>query len=132
LYAQELSDSRLLNRVDIIIPVPLHPRKLRKRGYNQSQCFAEGLSDITGIPVMANILVRKAHSSTQTKKSRYERWKNVEDIFGVVRPELIRGRHVLLVDDVITTGATVEACAAMLLSEDDVKVSVASIAFAAE
>lgn len=132
LYALELSDSRLLSQVDLIIPVPLHPRKLRKRGYNQSQCFAEGLAGITGIPVMANILVRKAHSSTQTKKSRYERWENVEDIFGVVKPELIRGRHVLLVDDVITTGATIEACAVKLLAVDGVKVSVASIAFASE
>lgn len=132
LYAYELSDTQFLSGVDMIIPVPLHPKKLRKRGYNQSLCFAEGLSEISGIPVAGQVLFRKADSATQTKKSRYERWENVEGIFDLRDTEKITGKHILLVDDVITTGATLEACACMLLAKENVRVSVASIAFASE
>jgi ComF family protein len=131
-YAFELGDSWKQGSVDIIVPVPLHPKKQRKRGYNQSQCFAEGLADEWKIPVEAACLFRKKHSSTQTRKSRYERWENVEDIFGVRNQDRIEGKHILLVDDVITTGATLEACATVLMKLKGVRVSAMSIAFAAE
>jgi ComF family protein len=110
----------------------LHPGKLRKRGFNQSLCFAEGLSKVWNIPVEKDCLFRKKDSGTQTRRSRYERWENVEDIFGIKNQERIKGKHILLVDDVITTGATIEACAAVLLKLETTKVSVLSIAFAAE
>ena len=132
LYGYELGDGITLKEVDVIMPVPLHPRKLRKRGYNQSHCFAEGLSEAMNIPVENNCLFRKKDTGTQTKKSRYERWENVEDIFGIRNIEKIKGRHVLLVDDVITTGATIEACANVLLAIEGTRVSAVSIAFAAE
>jgi ComF family protein len=132
LYAYELSDSQFLNGIDMVIPVPLHLKKLRKRGYNQSQCFAEGLAAAAGIPVMGGILSRKTNTATQTKKTRYERWENVEGIFELYNVERITGKHILLVDDVITTGATIEACAGILLGAEDVRVSVASIAFASD
>ena len=132
LYGYEIGDSLIFKEADLIIPVPLHPRKLRKRGYNQSQCFAEGLSEVLNIPVENNCLLRKKYTGTQTKKSRFERWENVENIFGIVNPHKIAGRHVLLVDDVITTGATIEACASVLLSLEGTRVSALSIAFAAE
>jgi ComF family protein len=131
-YAFELGDATNYRDVDAIIPVPLHPKKLRKRGYNQSQYFAEGLSEEWKIPVERDCLFRRTYSSTQTRKSRYERWENVEDIFGISNPETISGKHILLVDDVITTGATLEACASVLLNVENTKVSALSIAFAAE
>ena len=129
-YGQELCHADPFRDAELIIPVPLHPKKLRKRGYNQSQAFAEGLSAVMKAGTETGCLCRKVDSSTQTRKARYNRWENVENIFAVRHPEKIRGRHILLVDDVITTGATLEACAQALLGVPGVKVSVATIAYA--
>ena len=129
-YGQELCYANIFRDVERIIPVPLHPNKLRKRGYNQSLMFAEGLVSVMHAELEDRCLYRKVDTKTQTRKSRYKRWENVENIFAVRNPEKIRGRHVLLVDDVITTGATLEACAQALLKVPGVKVSAASIAFA--
>ncbi|WP_299461495.1 ComF family protein [uncultured Microscilla sp.] len=115
---------------DLILPIPLHKAKLRSRGYNQSDCFAKGLSVATDIPWHANVLRRNKATKTQTKKGRIDRWKNVDNIFEVLKPELVKDRHVLLVDDVVTTGATLEACANSLLKADTAKISVATIAVA--
>ena len=130
LYGLELKAADIFKDSEIIIPVPLHPRKQRKRGYNQSQMFAEGLASVMQARLEIKVLYRKVHSQTQTRKSRYNRWENVENIFGIRNAERIRGKHVLLVDDVITTGATSEACAQALLQVPGVRVSVAAIAFA--
>lgn len=127
LYGYELLNSYPFKSIDYIIPVPLHPKKLKKRGYNQSEWFANGLSQSMNIPVFTNILYRNTDSATQTKKSRFNRWENVAEIFGVNTPELINNKHILLVDDVVTTGATIEACA-KILKEHHAKVSVVSIA----
>lgn len=132
LYGYELGDTQCFRDVDLIVPVPLHPHKLRKRGYNQSRCFADGLSETLGIPVEDDCLYRKTDSATQTRRSRYQRWENVEDIFGVRNTERIAGKHLLLVDDVITTGATIEACAGILLQLGGTRVSTVSIAFASD
>ena len=132
MYAYELSDMPAFRDVDVIIPVPLHPKKFRKRGYNQSECFAAGLAKEWNLPVETDCLYRRKDSGTQTRRSRYERWENVEDIFGVRHPERLAGRHILLVDDVITTGATIEACATVLLALEGTKVSAVSIAFASD
>jgi ComF family protein len=129
-YGQELCYADTFRDVELIIPVPLHPNKLRKRGYNQSRMFAEGLVAVMPAKLEDRCLYRKVDSKTQTRKARYNRWENVENIFAVRCPELIQGRHVLLVDDVITTGATLEACAQALLEVPGVKVSVATIAYA--
>jgi ComF family protein len=115
---------------ELIVPVPLHPRKQRKRGYNQSQAFAEGLSSVMKAKLETGCLIRKVDSKTQTRKARYNRWENVENIFAVKHPEKIQGRHLLLVDDVLTTGATLESCAQALLEVRGVKLSIATIAFA--
>ena len=130
LYGMELNYSEIFKGVDTIIPVPLHPRKLRKRGYNQSLMFAEGLSAAMKKDLETRSLYRKSFSQTQTRKSRYSRWENVESIFAVRNPSRIAGKHLLLVDDVITTGATTEACAQALLQVPGVRVSVAAIAYA--
>lgn len=129
LYGYELLNAPIFNTIDYIMPVPLHPKKLKKRGYNQSEWFANGLSQSMNIPVSTNILYRNTDSATQTKKSRFNRWENVAEIFGVKTPELLSNKHILLVDDVITTGATIEACA-KILKEHHAKVSVVSIACA--
>ena len=116
--------------IDAVIPVPLHEIKQRKRGYNQSEHIAGGLSAAANIPLITDNLIRTAYSESQTKKSRYERWENVSSVFAVVDPDELRGRHILLVDDVITTGATLEACTAALKEAGDVKVSIATVGVA--
>jgi len=129
LFGYELKESPLFNNIDIIMPVPLHPKKEKMRGYNQSFCIASGMGSAMEKPVEKDNLVRVVHTSSQTKKSRYDRWVNVKDIFQVRNPEAIRNKHILLVDDVLTTGATLEASATVLLAVDDVKVSVATLAY---
>jgi ComF family protein len=111
-----------------ILPVPLHPKRERKRGYNQAMMIAMGISESTGTESRGDILVRKVATQTQTKKSRLERWDNVENIFEVKKPSLIKNAHILLVDDVVTTGATLEACAQTLLQHEGTKVSIATLA----
>ncbi len=126
-YGHDLKTSPLFNKADMIIYIPLHPAKLRKRGYNQSALFAEGLSQSMGIPVLHGALSRVKNTDTQTRKSRYERWENVEGIFKVEKADEMKGRHVLLVDDIITTGATIEACVTELHKAKFGAVSVAAI-----
>jgi competence protein ComFC len=129
-YGRQLSGSSFFKEVELIVPVPLHPRKLHRRGYNQSALFASGLSETMGVPWMKGVLRRRTFTSTQTRKSRLERLENVLDAFELSRPQAIKGRHVLLVDDVLTTGATLEACAMRLQEAPGVKVSMATIGIA--
>jgi len=132
IYGQALGNSGFTETIDIIIPVPLHPLKQRERGFNQSEYISKGLAETTGLPVERSSLVRITLSDTQTKRSRYERWMNVEGIFAVTDPEKLKGKHILLIDDVITTGSTLEACADELLKIENVKVSVAALAVAVQ
>lgn len=127
-YGNELKNSPLFSSSTIVLPVPLHPKKLKKRGYNQSEMFAQGLSESMSAENPNEVLIRTYASETQTKKSRFARWKNVEEVFKITSPEKITGKHILLVDDVVTTGATLEACANKILEIPDTKVSVATIA----
>jgi ComF family protein len=115
-------------KVSVIIPVPLHPKRERKRGYNQSTMIAEGISVATNIPVDETSVRRVVSTTTQTKKTRLERWQNVENIFDITNGQLLSNKHILLIDDVVTTGATLEACAQALLRIDGVKVSIATLA----
>ena len=128
LYGSELIEEAAYQDIEMVIPVPLHPAKLRKRGYNQSEKFATGLAQSMGIEVNTTTLIRTYSSETQTRKSRFKRWENVKEIFVVKDPEKITGKHILLVDDVITTGATIEACAMHLLDHGQTRLSVASLA----
>jgi competence protein ComFC len=130
IYGQSLTKSDFLDGIDMIIPVPLHASKKRIRGFNQSDIISTGLSEATGLPLGTGILERICISETQTKRSRYDRWINVEGIFNVKDPEKIEGKHILIVDDVITTGSTLESCANELLKSEGVRVSVAVLAVA--
>jgi ComF family protein len=115
MYGVDLNKSVHFTSIDFIVPVPLHPARFKERGYNQSECFANGLGISMEIPVITNELVRIKDSTTQTKKSRFRRWRNVEDIFSLKEHGCLMGKTILLVDDVITTGATIEAAASVLL-----------------
>ncbi len=129
IYGLSLKSSGFLDGIDFMIPVPLHPSKKRKRGFNQSELICDGISDVTGITIDARSLIRSSVTKSQTKKSRYDRWTNVEGIFHVTDCEKFKDKHILLVDDVITTGSTIEACVNEILKIENAKVSVAALAF---
>ncbi|MEO1516086.1 MAG: ComF family protein [Bacteroidota bacterium] len=132
LYGQQLVQQPSFQSVDLILPVPLHPRKKRLRGYNQSDFFAQGLSDGMQRPWMNHALVRTEDTSSQTRKSRMDRFRNVENAFAIPDPNQLKNRHILLVDDVLTTGATLEACAQTILKVEGTRVSMATMAIASE
>lgn len=130
LFGTELLKSRDMRHFDYIIPVPLHPKKHFLRGYNQCDYIAQGLSEIMNIPMMPNNLIRTHHNDSQTRKSNYERWENVEGIFSVKRIEDLSHRKILLIDDIITTGSTIESCASALRKIPELKLSIAALAIA--
>lgn len=128
-YGYELLKTDWIKSIDCIIPIPLHHKKLKKRGFNQSEEFAAGISKVLDLPLRTDLLKRTKFSETQTRKSKYKRWENVKDIFEIENTEYLKESHILLVDDVITTGATIEAAARHLVDAAKAKVSVAALAF---
>ena len=131
-YAADLKTDPIISKADYIIPVPLHAKKMNIRGFNQSEAFAKGLADGLQIPMNTSVLIRSDFTDTQTKKNKYERWENVEDKFKLSNLDELKHKHVVLVDDVITTGATIEACCAVLQQTEGIKISVLSIAYASQ
>ena len=129
-FGIDLIQSPEFSSVDVICPVPLHPQKERKRGYNQSWWIASGIAKQMNKELSADNLKRITATETQTRKSRFARWQNVEGIFELSDPESFSGKHVLLIDDVVTTGSTLEACAASIISKTDAQVSIATLATA--
>ena len=123
-----LKNSPHLPTVDAIIPVPLHKKKERKRGYNQSEYIALGLATSLKTKVDTRSLKRVSYAGSQTKLSREKRWKNVADNFELTNTQSLVGKHVLLIDDVLTTGATIEACYRALSQTEGIKISVATLA----
>jgi ComF family protein len=141
-YRGELTLGKLLGRfmgeaikqdqrfpVDAFLPLPLYEKRERSRGYNQSLVLCEGMAEITNLPVIKDAVIRPAFTETQTKKGRVERWKNIEGRFRVVNPTVLENRHLLLIDDVVTTGATLESCGAELLKIDGVKLSIGTLCY---
>ena len=121
----------IFNHIDIIIPVPLHHKKLLKRGYNQSELIANGISRVINKPVINNILYKTTNTSTQTKKNRYERWENAENIYALYNGDSLNGKNILLIDDVLTTGATLEACCQAFKNSNIKSLNIATLAYAA-
>ena len=127
---KSIKEAPLFQGIDYLIPVPLHPKREKERGYNQSMMIARGISEITGIPIGEKFLVRSVNTATQTHKTKEERWKNVKDIFEVQHSERLESKYVLLIDDVLTTGATLEACTLKLSSVPGITISCATAACA--
>lgn len=131
-YGSYLAASPLYRDVETVVPVPLHRLKRIRRGYNQSEYIAAGIAEELGVPVDAKSLVRRVNNPSQTLRTEADRWRNVEGIFAVRRPERLAGRHVLLVDDVLTTGATViSAAGALLDAVPGCRISIAALAVSA-
>lgn len=130
LFGYDLIQCDRYQEIDAIIPVPLHPRKQKQRGFNQSAEICKGLSASMNRPVISDNLFRTVHTASQTRKGRYERWENVSGIFDVKNAISLIDKHILLVDDVVTTGATLEACCEPLLKIPGIKVSIATLASA--
>ena len=135
MYAGELLGKMMIgapryNNIDVLIPLPLHPKKEFKRGYNQAEILCRGINTVLKKKVATGVVERKRSTETQTKKHRGERWINVDGSFAVKNSAALEGKHILLVDDVITTGATLEACIQAILSVAGTKVSVATVAVA--
>lgn len=130
LMGHDLLNHPWFNEVDVLMPIPLHPAKEKKRGYNQSEELCKGIAHVTQKQLLNRQLIRTENTETQTKKGRFQRWENVEYVFALAAPDELKNKHVLLVDDVITTGATIEACAQVILKVENVKLSVLSLAHA--
>lgn len=128
--ATEILASGFFQGVDMIVPVPLHRKKQKLRGYNQSEWIARGISHVTAIPIETTAIVREKNTGTQTRKSIFERWENVDGTFRLSSPERFIGKHVLIIDDVLTTGATTVACASSFEGVSDICISVLTLAVA--
>jgi ComF family protein len=127
-----LLKSNRFNTIDALVPLPLYADKEHKRGYNQATVICNGMSSVMNIPVLNGIVIRQHATETQTRKHRTARWENVKDSFKTVKENELNGKHLLLVDDVVTTGATLEACGNVILQTENVKLSIATLAYAAK
>ena len=127
-FGSQLAKAEEFNDFDCIIPVPLHQKKLKKRGYNQLTKFGERLAELLQIDYVENLLKRVSFTNTQTKKKRLDRFQNTSSKFVLEDLETLQNKHILLIDDVVTTGATLEACCKELLKVDGVKISIATMA----
>ena len=115
--------------IDYLIPLPLNPKKQFKRGYNQAELICKGISEVCGIPLLTEAVARKQFTESQTTQNRVARWQNMEGVFKVRNPEQLINKHILLVDDVITTGATLEACGSYILAVPGTRLSIATAAY---
>jgi len=129
LMGNALQASERFRHIDALIPLPLYAERQRKRGYNQSAVLCQGMAGVLQVPVAADAVRRLSATETQTHKTRIERWKNMEGKFELLNPKAIAGKHILLVDDVVTTGATLEACGHELLKAEGIKLSIATLAY---
>lgn len=127
LCGKQIASAFEFKDIDYIVPIPLHPKRLRDRGYNQSLKLAEGISAITKITIESDNLVRVINNPSQTKNTRFERWKNTDGIFAIKNKTIYKNKHILLIDDVVTTGSTLEVCAKLLLSCDSTRISIYTV-----
>jgi ComF family protein len=129
LMGNALQQTNRFNKIGALIPLPLFAAKEKRRGYNQATILCEGIAEVMEVEILKDVIVRLEHTETQTKKGRMERWQNMQGKFELVKPAKVEHKHVLLVDDVVTTGATLEACGHELI-ETDAKLSIATLCYA--
>jgi ComF family protein len=129
LLGYQLLQSNRFNDVDVLVPLPLNPRREFKRGYNQAMMICEGIAEVLQKPIASTAIIRTIFTETQTKNDRIHRWENMDGVFAVVDETNIKDKHVLLVDDIITTGATLEACGKVILEHSPKAVSIAAVAY---
>jgi ComF family protein len=132
MMGKTLLSSNRFSTIDALIPLPLYTDKEHKRGYNQAAVICNGISSVMNMPVLTGAVIRRHATETQTRKHRTERWENVKDSFKVINLNELSGKNLLLVDDVVTTGATLEACGNVILEVDNIKLSIATLAYAAK
>lgn len=132
LMGTELRQTNRFNYINGLIPLPLFAAKEKRRGYNQATILCEGIAEVMNVEILRDVVIRTEHTESQTKKGRMERWQNMEGKFQLLKPEKIQSRHLLLVDDVVTTGATLEACGHELSQVDDTNLSIATLCYASE
>lgn len=130
IMGNDLKQAPRFCQINALVPLPLFPSKERRRGYNQAAVLCEGIGRVMGLPVLNKTIIRTEHTETQTRKGRIERWQNMEGKFQLTDAEKVKNQHLLLVDDVITTGATLEACGRELLKPGDTRLSIATLCFA--
>ena len=130
LMAKEVESSGFFDGIDLLIPIPLARSRQRQRGYNQCTMLARGVSEVTGIKVVESVIMREKFERSQTRLDRWERMENVEGLFGLRDPQSLQGKHVLLIDDVMTTGATICACSKPLQQVEGIRISVLTLGFA--
>jgi len=128
-FGNELKRVDSYKNIDFIVPVPLHPKRFKQRGYNQAEEIAKGLQESMGIPLSTKNLIRSGYTETQTRKTRTQRVENVSKAFRLENSDDFKGKHILIVDDIVTTGATLEECASVVLEADDAKVSIVTLAY---
>jgi ComF family protein len=132
MMGNSINNSNRFEKIDALAPLPLYPDKERKRGYNQAKIICDGISSGTNIPVLNNTVIRQRFTETQTRKHRTERWQNVAESFAINNSKDLEGKHILLIDDVVTTGATLEACGNAILQIPNTKLSIATLALASK
>lgn len=129
LMGQKLIQSKLYETVDLLIPLPLHPKKLHKRGYNQAQLLCQGIQTVWNKPILHNAVTRQHNTKTQTKKSRINRWENMQGVFKIKNERALIGKHILLVDDIMTTGASIESFYQAVQNISNIKISICTLAY---
>lgn len=130
LMLEEMQQSSWINDIDAILPVPLSPKRKHWRGFNQAERIAQPIAEHWKIPLWTTAVGRIVHTETQTHKTREERWESMQNVFATIAPQSLQGKHILLVDDIITTGATIETLALEILKNAKIKISIASFAAA--
>jgi ComF family protein len=130
LMGQALLETNRFCGIDCLVPLPMYAAKERQRGYNQATILCRGMAEAMSLPISAQQVIRQRSTQTQTRKQRTGRWQNVEGSFAVAAPEALAGKHILLVDDVVTTGATLDACGNAILQVAGARISIATLAFA--
>ena len=129
LLGYQLVQSERFNDIDAIIPLPLNIRKEKKRGYNQAAAIADGIAAVWQKPILKNSVERMVFTETQTHKNRISRWQTMKDVFMVTDKNSIENKHILLIDDIVTTGATLEACGTKILEATGTKLSIVTVAY---